>query len=289
MPDHFPSLPLPPMSGATLLRALFKRPAPATGAPAACGPTRYRLDRIDADQVARYRHALGFTGAHLPLTYCYLLAQRAHLATMLDASFPFRLAGTIHVDNALGAGIQPAAGRALELVTGIQVRPAAANGAVHAVLDTRASQDGALVFSCRSTYLVVRGKRGGGQHAPHPAPALAPLARWPLTSSSGRAYAALSGDWNPIHLWPWSARLMGLKTPIIHGMHTQGRACAGLERAGGRPLTRLDGRFRAPIPLGGEAALSADLAAGHYTVEAGGRIAVEGHFSFDAGQAMQGA
>jgi acyl dehydratase len=289
MPDHSPSLPLPPMSGATLLRALFKRAAPAAGSAAAAGPTRYRLDRIDAAQVARYRDALGFTGTHLPLTYCYLLAQRAHLATMLDAAFPFRLAGAIHVDNALSAGIQPAAGRALELVTGVQVGPAAANGAVHAVLDTRASQDGALVFSCRSTYLVVRGKRGGGQHAPRPAPALAPLARWPLAPSSGREYAALSGDWNPIHLWPWSARLMGLKTSIIHGMHTQGRACAGLERAGGRPVTRLDGRFRAPIPLGSEVALAADLAAGQYTGESGGRLAVEGHFSFDAGQTMQRA
>ena len=273
------------MSGATLLRALFKRPAPAG---ASCPPTRYRLDRIDAGQVARYREALGFAGAHLPLTYCYLLAQRAHLATMLGAAFPFRLAGAIHVDNALSAGIQPAAGRPLELVTEVRVAPPAANGAVHALLDTRASQDGSLVFACRSTYLVVRGRRGGARHAPAAAPALPPLARWQLGSASGRDYAALSGDWNPIHLWPWSARLMGLRAPIIHGMHTLGRACAELERAGGRPVTRLDGRFRAPIELGAEVALAADLAAGRYTVEAGGRISVEGDFCFDSAQTMHG-
>jgi hypothetical protein len=71
-------------------------------------------------------------------------------------------------------------------------------------------------------------------------------------------------------------------------MHTLGRACAELERAGGRPLTLLDGRFRAPIALGSEVTLAADLAAGHYTVEAGGRIAVEGNFSFEANQSMQG-
>jgi acyl dehydratase len=287
MPDM--PVKLPPLSAATLLRALFKRAAPAGAAPAASAQTRYRLDRIDADQVARYRAALGFTGTHLPLSYCYLLAQRAHLATMLGASFPFRLAGVIHVDNALSAGIQPAPDRPLELETGVEVGTPAANGAVHAVLDTRATQDGVLVFACRSTYLVVRGKRGGGRHAPPAAPPLAPLAHWQLAFSSGRDYAALSGDWNPIHLWPWSARLMGLKTPIIHGMHTLGRACAELERAGGRPVTRLDGRFRAPIELGAEVALAADLAAGRYTVEAGGRIAVEGDFDFDANQAMHGA
>jgi acyl dehydratase len=279
MNDHSSSLPLPPMSAATLLRALFKRPSRALGT--APGPVRHLLAGIDQAQAARYRAALGFSGARLPLTYYYLLAQRAHLATMLGASFPFRLVGAIHVDNALSAGVEPAAGRPLLLETTVEVGAPAANGAVHAVLDTRASQDGKPVFSCRSTYLVVRGRRGASHRAAAPAPAaLAPLAGWQLTPSSGRDYAAVSGDWNPIHLWGWSARLMGLKTPIIHGMHTLGRACAELERAGGRPLVALDGRFRAPIPLGSAVALAADLNAGRYAVDAGGRVAVEGGFRF---------
>jgi acyl dehydratase len=274
------------MSAATLLRALFKRRGrvlqAGTGAlPAAPNITRHRLDRIDAVQLERYRRALGFHGTHVPLTYYYLLAQRAHMATMLGASFPFRLAGAIHVDNALGAGIEPAAGRPLQLATEVQIAAPAANGAVHAALDTRATQDGELVFTCRSTYLVVRGARSQGtRSAAAETPVGAPLATWQLAPASGRAYAALSGDWNPIHLWGWSARLMGLKTPIIHGMHTLGRACAELERAGQGRVTRLDGRFRAPIALGSSVGLAADLAGGRDTVEAAGRVAVEGGFAF---------
>jgi acyl dehydratase len=270
MSDHLPSLPLPPMSAATLLRALFKRPAPAS-APAA-EPVRHRLARIDDGEVARYRTALGFTGSHVPLTWYYLLAQRAHLATMLGKSFPFRLVGIIHVDNALSAGIQPLPGRPLDLQTTVEVGAPAANGAVHAVLDTRAAQDGHAVFSCRSTYLAVRGRRGGPHHPAPPGAALAPLAGWQLSPSSGREYARVSGDWNPIHLWPW--------TPIIHGMHTQGRVCAELERAYGRPVAALDGRFRAPVPLGSTVTLAADPGTARYLVEAGGRVAVEGGFGF---------
>lgn len=41
-----------------------------------------------------------------------------------------------------------------------------------------------------------------------------------LKTSSGRRYAKLSGDYNPIHLWPWSARSLGFPTTIAHGMHT---------------------------------------------------------------------
>jgi acyl dehydratase len=269
------------MSAATLLRALFKRPARAGANAGVSEPVRHRLERIDDGQVARYRTALGFSGSRVPLTWYYLLAQRAHLATMLGASFPFRLVGIIHVDNALSAGIQPLPGRPLDLQTTVAVGAPAANGAVHAVLDTHAAQDGQPVFSCRSTYLAVRGRRGGSHHPPPPAAPPAPLAGWQLSPSSGREYARLSGDWNPIHLWPWTARLMGLQTPIIHGMHTQGRVCAELERAGGRQVAALDGRFRAPIPLGSAVMLAADLRTARYVVEAGGRVAVEGGFSFD--------
>jgi acyl dehydratase len=247
MPDDSTLPVLPPMSATTLLRALFKRPTPgAIGRLAAPPPvTHYRLGHIDAGHVARYREALGFQGGHVPLTYYYLLAQRAHLATEVQTGAP------------------------------------APNGAVHAALDTRATQDGELVFACRSTYLVVRGARSKGERtATAAAPPAAPLASWPLAPASGRAYAALSGDWNPIHLWGWSARLMGLKTPIIHGMHTLGRSCAELERAGRGRVMRLDGRFRAPVALGSSVVLGADLASGRYTVEAAGRVAVEGEFAF---------
>ena len=281
------TVPLPPMSAATLLRALFKRPAPAAASTAA--PTRYRLDRIDEASVARYRAALGFQGSHIPLTWYYLPAQRAHLATMLAASFPFRVVGAIHVDNALEAGRTPLPGRPLELLTEVKVEPPAANGAVHALLDTRATQDGELVFACRSNYLVVRGARGHHRPAAAEMPALAPIAGWLLSATSGREYASVSGDWNPIHLWPWTARLMGLKAPIIQGMHTLGRSCAELERAGGRRLRRLDGRFRAPVELGARVGLAADLEGCRYTVESGGRLAVEGGFAFDSAQTILGA
>lgn len=42
-----------------------------------------------------------------------------------------------------------------------------------------------------------------------------------ISKSMARSYAALSGDFNPIHLFTWSARLFGFKQPIIHGMWTK--------------------------------------------------------------------
>ena len=53
---------------------------------------------------------------------------------------------------------------------------------------------------------------------------------------TGRAYAAVSGDWNPIHLHALTARPLGFPTAIAHGMYTYARVmrALGATAAGGR-------------------------------------------------------
>lgn len=79
------------------------------------------------------------------------------------------------------------------------------------------------------------------------------LARWRLRAADGRRYARVSGDYNPIHLWGWSARLFGLRRPILHGYCTQARVAHAVieHHLGGDPgaLRRLDVSFRAPVYL----------------------------------------
>jgi acyl dehydratase len=269
---------LPTLSASTLLRALFKRRRRLSGA--RTPRTVYVLDRIDPNQLRRYRQSLGFRDEGIPLTFYYLLAQRAHVATMLDQAFPFRIPGAVHTENALQALGTPQRDVPLLLSTVVHIRPPADNGAVYAELDTLAQQGEVDIFSCRSTYLMVRGQRGGSAGRAHEK-TLPPLSEWQLAHGSGRAYASVSGDWNPIHLWRWSARLMGLKRPIIHGMHTLARACAELELACGRRIVALEGRFKAPAPLGGALVLGADLTAGNFAVGLAGRAVAEGSFRTD--------
>jgi acyl dehydratase len=45
----------------------------------------------------------------------------------------------------------------------------------------------------------------------------------PLPSDLGKVYAKISGDYNPIHLHPLSAKLFGLKRHIAHGMWTKAK------------------------------------------------------------------
>lgn len=92
-----------------------------------------------------------------------------------------------------------------------------------------------------------------------PADGWAELARWELSAGAGRRYARVSGDYNPIHLWPWTARPFGFRAPILHGFATAARAAHGLieQRLDGDPaaLRRMRAAFRAPLPLPSTAAL----------------------------------
>lgn len=272
---HVPALPA--MGVFTLLRALFKRPRHPLPASLPEIVTEYRLDRLPLEDIARYRAAFGFQGEHVPLTWWYLPAQRAHLATMLDPRFPFRIAGLVHMENALEAHGSMAPGQPLVLRTVLRLPPPSSSGALRCVLETTGSADGVPVFTCTSTYLVRRGRPGGPKQA-EAAPALsgAALAQWTLDAAAGRRYARLSGDWNPIHLYRRSARLMGMRAPIIHGMHTLAASCAALESAGGRHATRIDCRFRAPVVLGSTVTLQVASGTGEFIVESGGKPAVTG-------------
>jgi acyl dehydratase len=276
-----PAAPLPAAGPAILLRALFKRRRRAGAGALTLPPTVHEMPAIDPAHVERYNALLGYPAGAMPLPYFYLPIQRAHLAAMLSDAFPFRLMGMLHVENALVAHGAPPAGR-VRLSTRIEVLPPTASGAVFCLLATEGSCGGEAVFSCTSKYLALRGERRGerrGSAAPARQATPAAIAgSWYLPPSAGRAYARVSGDWNPIHLARWTARLMGLRRPIIHGMHSVGKACALLERGSGRRVRAVDVRFRAPVPLGASVDFAYGATPGTYALYCKGVLAAEGSF-----------
>ena len=212
-----PALPRP--GPALLLRALLHRPGRG-----AMPALQHRLAALDLAHVQCFRAALGFAGPGLPLSYAYLLAQRAQLAAMLAPGFAHRIAGLVHVSNRLQrqAPLDPT--QPLDLETQVRDEPERADGARFVTLDVALRQQGQVVLSCHSRYLARRRRAGERAPTPEPEATMPERVAWTLPLHAGRHYAALSGDWNPIHLWGWSARLFGLRQPIIHGAHSMARA-----------------------------------------------------------------
>ncbi|MEV6782132.1 MaoC/PaaZ C-terminal domain-containing protein [Streptomyces sp. NPDC051098] len=82
----------------------------------------------------------------------------------------------------------------------------------------------------------------------HPAPdePLPALGTWQLPADLGRRYGAASGDRNPIHLHPLTARAFGFPRAIAHGMWTFARCLAESDIP---QLASASAEFRAPVLL----------------------------------------
>ena len=75
---------------------------------------------------------------------------------------------------------------------------------------------------------------------------------WRLPGDLGRRYAAVSGDHNPIHLYPLTAKAFGFPRQIAHGMWTKARSIAAVENRLPEQV-RVDVAFKKPLFLPGTA------------------------------------
>ena len=75
-----------------------------------------------------------------------------------------------------------------------------------------------------------------------------PTAIWHVPDDVGRRYGEVSGDRNPIHLHPLTARLFGYPRAIAHGMWSKAKCLAAFEGRLPDAYT-VDVRFKAPVLL----------------------------------------
>lgn len=243
--------------------------------------SNYLISTPDLAGAADYARQLGFAGDPLPLSFLYLPAQRAHLALMLDRRFPYPLVGMVHAGERWlrHAPIDCAAPLALRV--SLQHEPPSRSGACFVSLQSRFEQGGVLCAEAHSSYLARSGQKPPKVASKPPLaeePTLPWIASYRLDGDAGRRYARLSGDFNPIHLWPWSARLFGFRRPIIHGMHSLGRCLALLQAHHGRRAGSIEVRFQSPVSLPGEVSLHGQDE--HFELRTNGKVALRGRVGF---------
>ena len=195
--------------------------------------------RVDRTRLAAYQRLTGYAvGDTLPQPYPWVLAFPVQTALMARRDFPMALPGMVHLENRVTTHRPMDAADPLTLsVTAGEIRPHRRGRTLDVRLEARVGND--LVWECDSVYL----SRGRGDEdaprgeGPSPAPEGAAVARWRLPDDLGRSYAGVSGDVNPIHLHPLSAKAMGFPRHIAHGMWTCARTLAALGRTSLGPST----------------------------------------------------
>lgn len=257
-PTHEVTLPRVPALGGLYGRGLVAsaRHAVGGGRPGgrALPDVAYVVEDVaaDAGHLTAYQHLLDEpVSDELPAGYVHVLAFPVAMALMVRADFPLPLLGLVHVANRVEQRRMLVLGERLTVRAWAQdLRPHRSGTQVDLVAEVTSAGD--VAWRGTSTYLA-RGVRL--PDAPREPDADRPVftppvrtARWELPADVGRRYAAVSGDRNPIHLSPVTARALGFRRAIAHGMYTASRALADVGAARGDAFT-WSVEFAAPVLL----------------------------------------
>lgn len=234
---------------------------------------RVRRVRIDPARAAAFDHLMG--GAATDLVHpgvLHVLAFPVSLSLMARSDFPVGLLGLVHTENRMLQHRPVRVGELVDVECRTRDLRPHRRGRTFEAVTTFLSSDGEIVATDVSTYLAKGGGSGSGEvSGPGGASGSGsrsgsgdgssgrsrrdfvpptPTGRWHLDAGTGRRYAEVSGDANPIHMSALSARAFGFPRAIAHGMFTASRAFSETRPDLTRPL-QWDVRFEAPVTLPG--------------------------------------
>ena len=197
------------------------------------------LDHIkpDIQKVRQYAKVCGFNfdGLTLPLTFPHVLAFNLHLKLMTHRMFPLPIMGLIHVRNTITSYRSILANEFLDLHVCIG-ESRLTNKGFEFDIHTQVNINNSLVWESTTTnlFLIKKTAKEPNQtqkNTLNQHPNQSPFRYhqlWPLAENLGRRYAWVSGDANPIHLHKLSAKLLGFKQAITHGMWLKAHTLASL-------------------------------------------------------------
>lgn len=214
---------------------------------------------IDPEHLARYRQVCGIQAdAYLPPVYPHILAFALQMQLLTDQRFPFPLLGLVHLENRIR--VLRSLGGLGPFRVSVQVADLQAHdkGATFSLI-TRLEDQLGLLWEGDSRILC-RALRLDGQaplRAEQAPLELTPLADWAAPADTGRRYARVAGDYNPIHLSALSARLFGFPRAIAHGLWNKARSLAALQAHLPAAGYEVEVRFQKPVLLPTHVALQA--------------------------------
>ena len=213
---------------------------------------------VDARKLAAYSRVCGFSKAHgVPMLFTHIEAFPLAMMLFGNKAFPWPGMGLVHLANQAKLLKRIHVGDALRIEMRTGELLAHDKGQAFN-LHARALRDGEVVWESTWTLLRlgVRNPKGpkytsaldGSEALSHQADFFAP-------AGIGRAYGRASGDVNPIHLFALTAKFLGFKRAIAHGMWTKAKALSMLMPREDVDKAEVIVEFKTPLFLPAKASL----------------------------------
>jgi len=213
------------------------------------------IDNVQAktNNIAKYRSLFDLPNdGTLPHLYLNNLVFKLHLALLSSKHFPYPALGLVLVRNESIQYRDIGNEEYLDITCTLERSTFVERGKEFDLL-TKIYVSGTIIWESTTSLLyqcdtepakIVKRKT-------KPAPSV-PVSNssWNINRNSGRRYAMVTGDINPIHIHNFFARRFGFKRAVAHGMWTNGRALADLRCHVPKPPYRVTTVFHLPIYLG---------------------------------------
>lgn len=213
---------------------------------------------VDAKQVVAYSKVCGFTKAHgVPMLYPHM--QAFPLAMMLfgTKAFPWPAMGLVHLANSAKLLKRINVGDELRIEMRTGELYAHEKGQVF-TLHARALRAGDAVWESTWTLLRLGVRNPKGEPYTSALVDDTPIshqADFFAGAGIGRAYGRVSGDINPIHMSALTAKFLGFRKAIAHGMWTKARALSTLMPREAVDKAEVIVEFKTPLFLPARASL----------------------------------
>ncbi|MGO2542051.1 MAG: MaoC/PaaZ C-terminal domain-containing protein [Specibacter sp.] len=218
-------------AAATAAKSRLIRAEPVVALPSRA--VEVRGVRADLVKVTEFAHLMGQPARDvLPSGYLHALVFPVAMSVMVQDDFPLPLLGMIHLRNQVEHFAPVLFTDELSVRAWARDLTGHRSGTqVQLVAEIHNADGTKLLWRGTSTYLA-KGVYLPGLDQPTAAAERidfippAPTAQWRLGVDTGRAYASVSGDFNPIHLSVLTAKALGLRRSIAHGMYAAARVLA---------------------------------------------------------------
>ncbi len=229
----------------------------------------YQGAKADPAKLTEFRKAVNAPmNTVLPSLYVHSLAFPLAMSLMLRNDFPLPLLGMIHLSNQVRVNQPLGEEEAFDIEVHSENLTAHAKGAT-CDLVIRIVVEGQDRMLLRSTFLAKGVKLPESQPVATEHPEfVAPVrtAQWKLDSGTGRRWAKVAGDYNPIHLSALSAKALGMPSAIAHGIYLAARALGGIEPSSGDYSWNIE--FKTPVVLPATVGLAFERNSTGYVVNA---------------------
>jgi acyl dehydratase len=227
---------------------------------------RVRALRVDRARLNAHSTLCGLPESpELPILYPQVLATPLFLNLMTRPGFPLPLLGLVHVRNAVEQQRPLRVDETFDLAIRIGEGRAAKAGFEFDLIMEAVPVESEPVWRAVMTVLH-RGPKRPSEPSSGKAPAadgrLSAYLKLSAAADTGRRYARVSQDYNPIHLYAATAKLFGFPRAIAHGLWSAARCLALLQEQLPAAPRAYQIQFRQPLLLPGKAAL-------RYAAEAG--------------------